>query len=74
MKTSVGLSGSEWYRQDDTSTYTSEQGDDDQLRPDEEGQILFGLELQGGEEEFPLEVEVCCDPKQELIMSVFEVM
>lgn len=61
-------------RQDDTSTYISEKGENGQLRPDEESRILFGLELQGREEELPLKVEVCCDPKQEFIMSVFEVM
>lgn len=50
---------------------SSEKGEDDQLRPDEEDGILFGLELQGGEEEIPSGVEIFCDPKQELMISVF---
>ena len=50
---------------------SSEKGEDDQLRPDEEDGILFGLELQGGEEEILSGVEIFCDPKQELMISVF---
>lgn len=42
---------------------SSEKGEDDQLRPVEEDGILFGLELQGGEEEVPSGVEIFCDPK-----------
>lgn len=50
---------------------SSEKGEDDQLRPVEEDGILFGLELQGGEEEVPSGVEIFCDPKQELMISGF---
>lgn len=50
---------------------SSEKGEDDQLRPDEEDRILFGLKLQGGEEEVPSGVEISCDPKQELMTSGF---
>ena len=50
---------------------SSEKGEADQLRPDEEDRILFGLELQGGEEEIPSGLEIFCDPKQELMISVF---
>ena len=50
---------------------SSEKGEDDQLRPDEEDDILFGLELQGGEEEVPSGMEIFYDPKQELMISVF---
>ena len=50
---------------------SSEKGEDDQLRPDEEDDILFGLELQGGEEEVPSGMEIFYDPKQELVTSVF---
>ena len=50
---------------------SSEKGEDDQLRPNEEDDILFGLELQGGEEEVPSGVEIFYDPKQELVTSVF---
>lgn len=37
---------------------SSEKGEDDQLRPDEEDGILFGLELQGGEEDVPSGMEI----------------